>query len=89
MSEQPMTFEQIQTMRMAIDMVMSSMGPNARGRDEVVRAIVPHSGVDGHSAATLANLALEKMGVAISVPEDEVVGALTVAAPCVEHQVVG
>lgn len=29
------------------------------------------AGIDGHSAATLANLALEKMGLAIRVSESE------------------
>jgi hypothetical protein len=71
MSEQPLTFEQIQTMRMAIDMVLHSLGGDAKRRPEVASVIVPHAGIDGHSASTLANLALEKMGVAIRVSDDE------------------
>jgi hypothetical protein len=32
--------------------------------------IVPHAGIDGHCASTLANLALEKMGVGMRVSDD-------------------
>jgi hypothetical protein len=62
MSERPLTFDQIQTMRTAIDMVVSSLGPHVSRRAKVVSVIVPQAGIEGHSAATLANLALEKMG---------------------------
>jgi hypothetical protein len=69
MSEQPLTFDQIQTMRMAIDMAASALGPHVSRRAKIVSAIVPYAGLDGHSAATLANLALEQMGLAIRVSE--------------------
>jgi hypothetical protein len=49
-------------MRTAIDMVVSSLGPHFSRRAKVVSAIVPQFGIEGLSAATLANLALEKMG---------------------------
>jgi hypothetical protein len=71
MSEHPLTFEQIQTMRAAIDMVVSCLGPHVSRRAEAISLIVPRAGNDGHSAARLANIALEKMGVAISVSEGE------------------
>jgi hypothetical protein len=71
MSEQSLSFEQVETMRAAIDMVVSSLGEDVRRRPEVASVIVPHAGVDGHSALTLANLALEKMGLAIRVSEKE------------------
>ncbi|HEY4926001.1 MAG TPA: hypothetical protein VII20_16425 [Roseiarcus sp.] len=71
MSEQPLTFDQIQTMRMAIDMAASALGPHVSRRAKIVSAIVPYAGLDGHSAATLANLALEQMGLAIRVSDDE------------------
>jgi hypothetical protein len=71
MSEQPLTFEQIQTMRMAIDMVLRSLGDDPKRRPEVVSAIVPHAGINGHSAATLANLALDKMGLEIRISADD------------------
>jgi hypothetical protein len=70
MCERPLTFEQIQTMRTAIDMVMKSLGPHISRRAKVVSVIVPHAGFDGHNAATLANLALEKMGVGMRVSDD-------------------
>jgi hypothetical protein len=38
---------------------------------EVASVIVPHAGIDSHGATTLANLALEKMGLEIRVSEDE------------------
>jgi hypothetical protein len=70
MYERPLTFEQIQTMRTAIDMVMKSLGPHISRRAKIVSVIVPHAGVDGQSAATLANLALERMGVEMRVSDD-------------------
>jgi hypothetical protein len=71
MSERPLTFDQIRTMRTAIDMVQSSLGPYVSRRAKIVSVIVPHAGLDGYSAARLANLALEKMGLAIRVCDDE------------------
>jgi hypothetical protein len=65
-------FEQIQSMRAAIDMVMGSLGPGVRGRAEVARAIVPFAGTGGHSASTMANLALEKMGFSHRVSDGDV-----------------
>jgi hypothetical protein len=41
---------------------VSSLGPHVSRRAKVVSVIVPQAGIEGHSAATLANLALEKMG---------------------------
>jgi hypothetical protein len=41
MSDQQLTFEQIQNMRAAIDMAIHAMGENPRPRAEVITAIVP------------------------------------------------
>jgi hypothetical protein len=63
MSERPLTFDQIQNMRAAIDMVLRSLGEHAKPRAEVVSVIVPLVESHGHSASALALLALEKMGL--------------------------
>jgi hypothetical protein len=49
-------------MRAAIDMVLRSLGKDARPRAEVVGIIVPLVENHGHSAPALAQLVLEKMG---------------------------
>jgi hypothetical protein len=63
MSDQQLTFEQIQNMRAAIDMAIQAMGENPRPRAEVVTAIAPLVEKHGDCASKLATLVLEKMGL--------------------------
>jgi hypothetical protein len=63
MSDQQLTFEQIQNMRAAIDMTIQAMGENPRPRAEVITAIVPLVKKHGDCPSKLASLVLEKMGL--------------------------
>jgi hypothetical protein len=65
MSDQQLTFEQIQNMRTAIDMALQAMGENARPRAEIVTVIAPLVEAHGSCASKLATLVLEKMGFAV------------------------
>lgn len=69
--DRPLSFDETQTMRTAIDMVMRTFGESTAGRSEVARIVLAFLVDEPEaSASSLANRALRKMGFSRAVSDD-------------------